>query len=117
MNYGKLHQAAMTDPRGRFDLPGCRTYQINLEVERAVLRRSSQGVLGGTVHPTRDAHGEKLTNGIRAIVGDEKDSGRGTSPFAVVRRRFRQARRLQVCTGVFSGVRRSGDGVTIRFGF
>lgn len=80
LNHGKLHQLPMRDPTDQFDLPDHLTFQMNISIERAVLRDSPQGVLGGTVRPTFDATGGEIKMGIGAIVGTEEDY-RVTGPF------------------------------------
>lgn len=73
LNHGKLHQLAMRDPTDKYDLPDHRTYQMNLGIERAILGHSPQGILGGTMNPTYDDHGEKIMYGIEAIRGGEEE--------------------------------------------
>lgn len=80
ITHGKIHQLAMRDPTDRFDLPDHTTFQQNVVFEQTRLGYDPQGVIGETVTPVLDAHGEAIMEGLDAIRGSESDY-RVSGPF------------------------------------
>lgn len=73
VNHGKIHQLAMRDPTGTFDLPDHIAFQMNLVFEKVAFSRDPRGVMGETVHPVVDKAGDPIMIGLQAIRGDEED--------------------------------------------
>lgn len=72
VNHGKTYQRRVWHPKYRYCLPRHRAYQIYASIERAVLSRYPQGILGGTVRPTHNAAGAEIMEGLEAILGTEE---------------------------------------------
>lgn len=73
INHGKIHQLAMRDPTDTIDLPDHIAYQMNVAFDKVVLGDNPQGAIGETIHPVLDEDGQAITQGIKAIRGDEED--------------------------------------------
>ncbi|CAM9752627.1 unnamed protein product, partial [Choristocarpus tenellus] len=73
LNHGKLHQLAMPDPSGLFDLPDHLTYQINVGFVEVGLGSMPQGILGETAVPNTDKDGSPIREEMGSIRGGEED--------------------------------------------
>ncbi|CAM9267452.1 unnamed protein product, partial [Choristocarpus tenellus] len=72
LNHGKLHQVAMPDPSGRFDLPDHLTYQMNLGFVHADFGLLPKGILGETTVANVGEDGTPILEGMGAIRGTEE---------------------------------------------
>lgn len=73
LSHGRLHQVAVRDPTGQFDLPDHLAWQMNLAIEHSDLGVHATGVLGETQVPTLDANGTPIMHGMEAIRGAQED--------------------------------------------
>ena len=73
LSHGRLHQIAMRDPSDQFDLPDHLTWQMNMAIDHSSLSHDSQGIIGETFVPTRDANGDKIMTGMECIRGKQED--------------------------------------------
>ncbi|CAN0121343.1 unnamed protein product [Scytosiphon promiscuus] len=73
LSHGRLHQIAMRDPTNQHDLPDHLTWQMNVAVDRDEISRRAKGILGETIVPTRDASGNPIMTGMKAIRGEQED--------------------------------------------
>ena len=73
LSHGRLHQVAMRDPTDQFDLPDHLTWQMNMAIDHSSFGRDSQGIIGETFVPTRDANGDKIMTGMESIRGKQED--------------------------------------------